>query len=517
MNPISLKNPPIAKNLVSGKILARNTILNFIGQVIPLLVGVITIPFIIRGLGIERFGLLSLAWVVLGYFTIFDLGLGRATTKYVAAVLGKGEEDQLSRLVWTAVTVQAILGVAGALVLFGITPLLVERILNVPPELVGEAKFTFYLLALSVPVVLVSGSFRGVLEAAQRFELVNAVKCPASTLTFLLPLIGLFLGFRLPGIVALILVVRFGVLLTYILMYLRIFPRSRKYSNSFAFFTQLFAYGGWVTVTNIVGPLLGSLDRFLIGSILSMAAVAYYSAPYEAVTRLWIIPASLTMTLFPAFSALEGAKDRQKLGAFFAHSIKYVLLVLGVVILVIGLFAKEILQIWLGADFAIKSTAALQILAFGVLINSLARIPFVLLQGVGRPDLPAKFHLLELPLYIGVVWLLISKWGIAGVAAAWTLRGALDALLLFGATFKIYRFSSRLLVANGITLTCFALLILAGASYGLKTLAGTLPLLAQSLLVLGLLALFALFAWKNILDNSERGVFLKMVKLWKSP
>jgi len=517
MNPISLKNPQITRNLVSGKILARNTILNFIGQVIPLLVGVITIPFIVRGLGIERFGLLSLAWVVLGYFTIFDLGLGRATTKYVAEALGKGEEDQVPSLVWTAVTVQAILGVVGALVLFGITPLLVERILNIPTELVGEAKFTFYLLALSIPVVLISSSFRGVLEAAQRFELVNAVKCPTSILTFLLPLVGLLLGFRLPGIVVLILVARFGALLTFVVMNLRIFPRLRIYSGSFTFFARLFAYGGWITVTNIVGPILVYSDRFLIGSILSIAMVAYYSAPYDAVTRLWIIPASLNMTLFPAFSTLEGTKDRQKLGILFAHSIKYVLLVLGVAILMIGLFAKEILQIWLGADFAIKSTVALQILAFGVLINSLAHIPFALLQGIGRPDLPAKFHLLELPLYIGLVWFLISQWGIAGAAVAWTLRGALDAFLLFGATFKIYRFSPRLLITNGATLACFALVILAGASYGLKTLTGTLPLLAQSLLVLGLLALFALFAWKSILDNSERGAILNVVKLWKNP
>ncbi len=511
MNPISLKNPPITKNLISGKILARNTILNFIGQVIPLLVGVITIPFIIRGLGIERFGLLSLAWVVLGYFTIFDLGMGRATTKFVAEALGKGEEDQVPRLVWTAVTVQAILGIVGALVLFGITPLLVERILNIPTELVGEAKFTFYLLALSVPVVLVSGSFRGVLEAAQRFELVNAVKCPTSILTFLLPLVGLLLGFRLPGIVVLILVARFGALLTFVVMYLRIFPRSRKYSGFFALFAQLFAYGGWVTVTNIIGPILVYLDRFLIGSILSMVAVTYYSAPYEAVTRLWIIPASLTMTLFPAFSTLEGTKDRQRLSSLFAHSVKYTLLVLGPIVLVIGLFAKEILQIWLGFDFAIKSTMVLQILAFGVLVNSLAHIPFAFLQGIGRPDLPAKFHLLELPLYIGIVWFLISQWGIVGAAMAWALRGTLDALLLFVATFKVYRFSPRVLATNGTILACFALMMLAGASYGLKTLIGT-PVLIQFLLVLGLLVLFALFAWKSILDNSERGAILKMVK-----
>ena len=78
---------------VSGRLLVQNSLLNFSSQAISLLVGVVTIPFIVRGLGTDRFGLLSLVWIVLGYFTIFDLGLGRAATKYVAEALGKGEDQ----------------------------------------------------------------------------------------------------------------------------------------------------------------------------------------------------------------------------------------------------------------------------------------------------------------------------------------------------------------------------------------------------------------------------------------
>jgi len=501
---------------ISGRLLARNTIINLIGQGVPLLVGVVTIPFIVRGLGTERFGLLSLAWVILGYFAIFDLGLGRATTKYVAEALGKGEEDQIPRLVWTAVTVQAVLGIIGALVLFGITPLLVERILNVPEALVGEAKAVFYLLALSIPVVLVSASFSGVLEANQRFDLVNAVRIPSSALTYLLTLGGIVLGLRLPGIVALILVLRTVALSALVILDLRLFPRLRALSASFTLFPRLFSYGGWITVSSIVGPILVYLDRFLIASLLSMAAVAYYTAPYEAVTRLWIIPVSLTMSLFPAFSVLGGVGDQQRLGTLFMRSVKYVLLTLGPVVLMVVLFAKEILQIWLGSEFAAQSTLAMQILALGVLVNSLAHTPYALLQGVGRPDLTAKFHLLELPLYIGIAWLLVSRWGIAGAAAAWTLRVALDAVLLFIAAFKICQLSPRLLATtNGLTIVSLALFLLGGLSYGLKGLVGTFPMFAQFVLFVALFGLFVWFVWRKVLDDSDRGTVLKVVKPWQ--
>ncbi len=501
---------------VSGSQIARNTLLNLIGQAVPLLVAVIAIPLIVKGLGTERFGLLTLTWVVMGYFTIFDLGLGRATTKYVAEALGKGEDDQVPQIIWTAVTFQAILGIVGTLALFGSTDFLVGSVLNIPTQLLGEARDTFHLLAFAIPVVMISSSFSGVIEATQRFDLINVVKIPSSILTYLLPLVGLFLGFNLPGIVALILLARLATLVAFMVMSHRVVPKLSEYSVSFNRFYSLFTYGGWVTVSSVVSPVLVYLDRLLIGSLLTIAAVAYYTAPYEAVTRLSIISFSLTMTLFPAFSTLEGVKDRQKMGKFFARSIKYVLLATGPIVILVVLFAKEILQIWLGTDFAAKSTVAMQVLVLGVLINSLALTPFALLQGIGRPDLPAKFHLLELPVYIGIAWILVNEFGIAGAAGAWTVRVALDALLLFAATSKVCQFSPRLLAENGITLAVFELVMLAGIVYALKTYAYTLPLLVQCLLVIGLLATFALFAWNYVMDNSDRRVVLKVIKLKKS-
>lgn len=501
---------------ISGSLLARNTLLNLIGQVLPLLIGVATIPFVIRGLGTDRFGLLSIAWVVLGYFTVFDLGLGRATTKFVSEVLGKGDQERVPRVVWTAVTAEALLGIAGAIVLVVITPLLVGRVLNVPRELIAEAKTTFYLLAISVPVVLTSSSFRGVLAAAQRFDLVNAVKIPTSCATYLLPLVGLALGFNLPGIVVLILLARVGGLAAYVTLNLRAIPRLKSYSGSLAFFPRLFAFGGWIMVSSVVSPILVYFERFLIGSLLSVAALAFYSAPYEMVTRLTIIPTSLTMTLFPAFSTLEGVQNRQRLATVFARSVKYVLLTLAPIVLVITLFAEDILRLWLGTDFAKESTAVLQLLAIGVLINSLAHTPFSLLQGVGRPDIPAKFHLLEMPVYIAMAWILVSKLGIVGAAMAWTIRVTLDTFLLFMATFKTCRFPADLLPKNGLTTMGAALCMLTGAAYGLRALTNSLPLFVQAVIFIVPFVLFAWVVWKRVMDAIDRGAILGVIKRLQS-
>lgn len=496
---------------ITGSLIARNTIINLIGQGLPLLVGVLAIPYVVHGLGTDRFGILSLAWVVLGYFTIFDLGLGRATTKFVAEALGRGEGDQVPQIVWTAAMFQVILGFAGAIVLFGITDLLVERVLNISPELLDEARDTFHLIALSVPLVLVSSSFRGVVEAAQRFDLVNAVTIPSSTLTFLLPVVGLYLGFGLPGIVFLIILARFGSLLAFIAIVIRIVPQTRRFSGSIALFSRLFAFGGWITITSTVSPILVYLDRFLIGSLITIAAVSYYAVPYELVSRLSIITVSLSMALFPAFSSLHGARDKPRIGNFFARSLKYTLIVLGPIIVLVAVYAGDILQIWMGNDFAAESMVPMQILALGVLINSLALIPFMLLQGTGRPDLPAKFHLIELPIYIVITWILVSKFGIAGAAGAWTIRVALDAFLLFGAASKVYQLSSSLLIENGVKLAAIWLLSFSSMTYMLKVASDPFNLAVQFIFSMGLIVFFVWTTWNYILDDTDRGVAQRII------
>ncbi|MBC7260976.1 MAG: oligosaccharide flippase family protein [Chloroflexi bacterium] len=303
--------------------------------------------------------------------------------------------------------------------------------------------------------------------------------------------------------------------MVYVALDVRIFPELRQYSSSFALFSSLFAFGGWVTVSGVVGPILVYLDRFLIGSILTMSAVAYYTAPYEAVTRMWVIPSSMTMALFPAFSTLEGIKERTKLGMLFARSIKYVLLILGPMIVVIAIFAQDILQIWLGSDFARESTKAMQILAVGVLVNSLAHTPFALLQGTGRPDIPAKFHMIELPVYLCAAWMLVGSFGIAGAAAAWTLRVGLDALLLFWAAFKLFGFSIRLMSANGTVIAGASLAALTLIGFVLKAATYTLPLYIQILLTGGLVLMFAWAAWKCVLDAPDRLAILAIARLKK--
>ena len=183
--------PNTMHELTRGSRLARNTALNLLGYCAPLVVAIFAIPLLIRGLGTDRFGVLTLAWVLIGYLGLFDLGLSRALTKLVAEKLGAGQEQEIPSLIWTGLFLMFMLGVVVTIVVILVLPWVVQDVLNIPQVLQAETLKAFYLLTIFVPVVITSVGLRGILEAYQRFDFTNAVRMPLGIYTFLAPLLVL--------------------------------------------------------------------------------------------------------------------------------------------------------------------------------------------------------------------------------------------------------------------------------------------------------------------------------------
>jgi O-antigen/teichoic acid export membrane protein len=469
---------------------------NLLGNALPLLVALFALPVLTRELGTDRFGVLTLAWVVLGYFSLFDLGLGRAMTKLVAEKVGLGEEDAIPTLVWNSLAVMLVLGFLGSIVAVAISPWLVRDALRIPAGLEIESLPSFYLLSISIPVVTSTAGLRGVLEAKQRFDLINMVRIPLGSFTFLAPIAVLPFSHSLLPIVAVLVAGRILGWIAHLLLCFRVLPQLRAYPVfTFSTVIPLLHFGTWISVSNIIGPFMVTLDRFVIGALISVSAVAYYTVPYEVVTKLWIIPGALTGVLFPAFAA-AWVRDDRRAAELLRKGVKYTFLILFPVVLAIVTLGREGLGLWLGIEYAENSTRVLQWLAAGVFINCFAQIPFALIQAAGRPDMTAKFHLLELPFYLVALWLLIGSFGIEGAAMAWTMRCAVDAILLFASVRRFFR-------SDLLPISRFAWFSMAALS---SVAAGALPMgwLTKTLFLGIIMTLFIIGGWYRVLAPEDR-------------
>jgi len=411
--------------------LRRNTIWNLAGIGLPLLLAAVTIPYLIRQVGLEAFGILTLVWALIGYFSLFDFGLGRALTQQVAAARSAGQEASLPSLVKTGLWFNAGTGLVGGMVLAAIAYPLAHRWLNVSLPLQPDTLTALLIAAIGIPFTTATTGLRGILEAYEDFRTVNLLRMVLGAANFGLPaLTVMFLSTSLAWMVAGLIGARVVVFLLHARMaHAKLPPGWMTAGFSQDRMRGLLGFGAWMTVSNIVSPLMVTADRFIISGVLGAGVVAYYTVPSEALVRVLIIPGALTAALFPRLTILM-TSDVAGAGRLYRKCLKIVTAALLPVCLVIGLGSHWGLSLWLGEDFAAHSWAVVSVMAAGLLFNGIAHVPFAAIQAAGDARTTAFLHLVELALYIPLLFFCMQAFGILGAAMAWTARVAVDFLAL---------------------------------------------------------------------------------------
>ena len=406
--------------------LGRHTAYNLGGSLLPLALSLLTVPAYIALIGEARYGVLSVAFLLLGYFGLFDLGLGTATAQRIAAV-GDASREDVAATFWTALLLNLGLGCLGGLLIWPVADYFFGHVFKADPALRAEMLSAVPWLALALPLATLSGVLTGALQGKSRFFELNLVSVATSVLTQLVPLavawkIGVGLGLLLPAVVASRLV---AIAILYARCRVHVLAGTRaRFSRRDA--RSLLHFGGWVTVTSLVGPLMVVLDRFVIGAMLGARAVAYYVVPFQLVEKSAVFPAALCSALFPRMSG-RSAEESLPL----ARAALQALAALMTPLVVAGLFLIEpFLRWWLHPGFAASASTPARILLLGFWANAFARIPYVALQAAGKPSLVAKCHLAELLPYLAALYLGLATWGLPGAALAFSVRAVVDCGLL---------------------------------------------------------------------------------------
>jgi O-antigen/teichoic acid export membrane protein len=483
--------------------LIRNTLYNLLGLGLPLLVAIGSMPVLIHSLGDARFGMLTLIWAVVSYFGLFDLGLGRALTQQLSVLIAEKREQDISPLVYTSLLLLTGLGSFAGVLMWSGAAWGAQRIsyngdVN---EIIGSVQ----VMAVAMPFIVLTSGLRGILEAKSAFGIINLIRLPMGIFTFIGPLVVvLWYKNDLVAVTIVLTVGRVVACMVHAYYAVRSLPGmfgDRRYRPELV--KTLLVSGGWMTVSNIVSPLMGYLDRFLIGATISAAAVAYYVTPNEIVTKLWIVPGALTAVLFPRFAAdlIENSRDSALL---FRKAVTILFLAIFPITLFTAAYAKEILQLWINPAFAEKSYILMQVFSFGVLINCLAHIPFTLIQSVGKARVTALIHTAELPLFAIALWLSATHLGLIGAVFAWLARMLIDTIIMFVQAGKIVdrrsivRHPSRLVILFAIVMLSFFIGVIPSAYFK------TILFVAANVIVF-------VYFWQFVIDENERVYIIKNV------
>jgi len=343
-------------------IVSINIISNFLSRIWLALISLISIPYIVTHLGANAYTVLSLSLVVVGYFALLDLGLGKAIVKFVAEYNALSEKERIRKLIGTSIVFYVVMGFVGAIILAALTNLLTTKVLKIPVELQDTSKIVFYLTSLALLFRIPQILFASIPTGYQKIHLLNIVNVIVNTLKILITVSLLYLGFFLVSIVIANLCLGIIQLACLVWLSKKLLPHKAFYpSFDVHIAKQIFRFSVNTFIADFMGVIIVHLDKFLIGVFLPIANLAYYTVAFELASQIWEVPANITSAAYPAFSEAHANGEKDRMVQLYIKISKFIMIGTTYIAIVIIVFAKEILTYWINEDFAAKGATTLRI------------------------------------------------------------------------------------------------------------------------------------------------------------
>lgn len=405
--------------------IVKNTSATVAGAVIPLVISLGTIPYYLQWIGEDRYGLLAIIWVLLGYFGFFDFGLGRATARQLTKI---DSDIGRSRLFCTVLVLTLALGALGGVVLMFSSQWLLSHFFTLKPEQLAETLNSLIWLPAALVLALLNATLKGALQAREEFVAINASNVLGDSLAQILPLCVAGLGWV--GLDMLLPATLAARLLTCILMFVQCIKKIPLRSWGLVSAREILAllhYGGWASLLTMSGPLMTLIERLALGALVGVQGVATFTITHGLVSKLTILPFSYGAVLFPQLAALPPAQSKALAHEAGRNSLR---LMTPVIVMGIALY-QPFLFWWLGAEFTQRSVGLGEWLLLGIWIGAVI-LPYSY-QLIADATLKKEILWLstaQLPLYAVLLWLGLNQFGPMGAAMAWTLRAGIDAVLM---------------------------------------------------------------------------------------
>lgn len=401
--------------------LLRNAFANLLGAVVPALVALGTVPLVVKGLGDANYGVYSLVTAIVGYFAVIDINVTAGSVKYIAAFnaqqASRYNDACIDETVFFGLCVYALLGLAGAIGLFFGAHFFVTRVFAVPAGLEGEAIATLQLAALGFFLGQLQSYLQSVPQALMRYDVVSRIEMLFGTGVPLLTVAVLMLGHGLFEVIlvrVLASVVNCWVLWRCIRYLL---PRLRWRRPGAAIRRELLGFSAYSFLSRFATLSYAYADKLIIGALVGVTGLAYFTVASTLANRVLSLTYRLSGVLFPAASALAARGELERLNRLYLKASRYVVFINAAALVLVAVFAYQILLYWMDAQFARAGQVVLAVMALSQFIDSLTSLPSLVNDGMGHPRVSGIFALTRAVFGLLVVYGGVAGWGIAG--AAW--------------------------------------------------------------------------------------------------
>jgi O-antigen/teichoic acid export membrane protein len=413
--------------------LASNALSNLLGALVPALVALGTVPLVVSGLGDASYGVYSLVTAIVGYFAVIDINVTAGSVKFIAEFSARKDSARIGETVFFGIMVYALLGVVGALALFGGAHFFVTTVFSVPPALAEEATATLQVAALGFFIGQLQNYLQSVPQSLMRFDVSGRIEMLFGVAVPLLTVLLLVAGCGLFEVVQLRVAASAVHCLVLWRAIRRLLPQLALRWPGSATRRGLLGFSAWSFLSRFASLSYAHADKLIVGALAGVTALAYFTVAAALANRVLGLTYRLSGVLFPAASALSASGELGRLDRLYLKATRYVVFLNAAMLVLVAVFAHQILLYWMNAEFARQGALVLAVMAASQFADSLTSLPSLVNDGMGHPRVSGVFALARAGAGVLVVWCGVARWGIDG--AAW---GHLAASLLFTAAFIGY-------------------------------------------------------------------------------
>lgn len=405
----------------------RNMASNLVGWVVPVALNVVAVPLLLHRLGPDAYGLSNLVMVLIGYFSILDMGMDIAGIKLLAEYNALRDSGSISRLMSTKLVMYSGAGLAGMISAFLVSDVLVSRVFSIPPALRSDAVLVFRLAAVGILANMLVAWSTTAPQGLQRYDVLNGLTVAVSFVSTAAGLAVVLCGY---GVVAFVLVRVATNLVAAVggfLMVHRLLPGLRlRFRIDRQMLRNIFSITVFGFIIKIAGMLAGSVDRTLIGVWAGTAAVAAYSVPLLVTTYLNQITLRMMNFIFPMSSEMLHLGQMVELRTIFVKTSKFCVAVNSIVLLPLMVLADRFLTLWVGPTLALESTSTFRVLLLACYVSSMVTLFSHILVGIGHVKPFTLFFVVRTTFMVFMCVLLIRAAGILGAGLAVLSASLLD-------------------------------------------------------------------------------------------
>jgi len=497
--------------------LVRNAWANLLAAAIPALVMLGTVPLVVGGLGEAGYGVYSLVTAIVGYFAVIDINVTAGSVKYIAEHNANKDDGKIAETFSFGIATYAGIGLLGAIGIYLGAGWFVRDIFSVPPRLVPEAIATLQLAALGFLLGQMQNYLNSVPQSLMRYDISGRVEMIFGTLVPLATVGILMAGYGLFEVILLRVVASSIHCLILWRAIRRLLPGLRWRWPGERVRGALLGFSAWSFLSRFASLSYAHADKLMIGALVGVTGLAYFTVAATLANRVLGLTFRLSGVFFPAASALAAKGEMVRLDQVYVKATRYVVFLNAAILVLVAVFAHQILGYWMNDDFARNGATILAVMALSQFIDSLTSLPSLVNDGMGHPRVSGLFAVCRAQAGLGIVYVGVAGWGIDG--AAW---GHLIGSTLFSGAFLLYVHGRTVptslgrLVSGGYAPGLVGVALVAVAASAAETLFDS-SLVDFVLILGGTVVLLGLHGVLFVAERDDRQMAWTRLTAWRQP